>query len=46
MISIAFDGRCVNAIVLIRPNRLANADETNCENDPRIPAAKKNVPAT
>ena len=44
-ISIAFDGRWLNTIVLIRPNRAASAAEMNCENEPSSPAAKKNVPA-
>src|SRR5580704_15252253 len=44
-ISIRFDGRWLNTIVLIRPKRDASAAETNCENDPSNPAAKKNAPA-
>src|SRR5208282_419570 len=45
-ISMAFDGRWLNTIVLMRPNRAASADEMNCENELSSPAAKKNVPAT
>ena len=36
-----FDGKCVYAIVLIRPIRAARADDTNCDREPRRPAAKK-----
>src|SRR5208282_651908 len=36
-ISIAFDGRWLNTIVLIRPKRAASAADTNCENDPNSP---------
>src|SRR5208337_3481689 len=46
IISIAFDGRWLNTIVLIRPNRAASADETNCEHEPSNPDTKKNAPAT
>src|SRR5216683_2634541 len=41
----ALDGRCVYTIVLIRPIRAARATDTNCDNDPRRPAAKKKTPA-